>query len=89
MNVLLKPELEKYVTERISSGDFPDVSALVNEALEIMRDKEVFSPEHMAYLKREIAVGIDQLDRKQFSEYDAETIIAEGRERLAQNGKKA
>jgi antitoxin ParD1/3/4 len=88
MNILLKPDVERFVAEKVSAGDFSDASALVNEAIEILRDKEMFSDDHKAYLKREIAHGLEQLDRGQFSDYDAETIIAEGRKRLAQNGKK-
>jgi hypothetical protein len=41
-----------------------------------------FSPDHEAYLRRELRKGIEQLDCGQFAEFDARSIIAEQRRRL-------
>jgi hypothetical protein len=37
----------------------------------------------LAVLKSEIAIGIDQIERGEFAEFNAEDIIAEGRARRA------
>lgn len=79
MNVLLKPELERFVVEKVGGGQYADPSAVVNEALEMLRDQEEFSPEHEAYLRRELQRGLDQLSHGQYAQFDAETIIAEER----------
>ena len=86
MDVLLKPELEKFVAEKMRTGQYTDASDLVNQALEVLKDQEDFSPEHTAYLRRELQRGVDQLDAGQHATFDAERIIAEERARLS--GKK-
>jgi antitoxin ParD1/3/4 len=86
MNVLLKPELEQFVDEKIRAGQYPDPSAMVNEALEVLREQEAFTPEHEAYLRREVRRGLEQLDRGERAHFTAETIIAQQRRRMA--GKK-
>jgi len=86
MNVSLKPELERFVAEKVKAGQYADVNAVVNEALEVLKEQEEFSPEEEAYLRGEVQRGLEQLDRGERSEFDAEKIIAEERERLANGG---
>ncbi len=82
MNVLLKPELEKFVAEKVKTGQYADASDIVNEALEVLKEQEEFTPEHEAYLRREVRRGIEQLDAGQCAVFDAKKIIAEERQRL-------
>jgi antitoxin ParD1/3/4 len=82
MKVLLKPELEKFIAEKVKAGQYADASDIVNEALEVLKEQEEFAPEHEAYLRREVQRGIGQLDRGECSEFDAESVIAEERKRL-------
>jgi antitoxin ParD1/3/4 len=79
MNVLLKPEIEKFVTEKVQAGQYANPSDIVNQALEVLRDQEEFTPEHEAYLRREVRRGLEQLDRGEFASFDAEKIIAADR----------
>jgi len=65
MNILLKPELEKFVTEKLIAGQFAYSNEVINEALEEFKEQEEFTPEHEAYRRREVKRGIEQLDRKQ------------------------
>ena len=83
MNVLLKPELEQFVSEKVKAGQYTDASDIVNEALEVLREQEQFTPEHEAYLRREVRKAIKQLDEGQRAQFDARKIIAEERKRLA------
>jgi antitoxin ParD1/3/4 len=83
MNVLLKPELEKFVADKVKAGQYADASDMVNEALEMLKEQEEFTPEREQYLRREIQRGLDELNRGEFASFDAETIIAEKRRRLA------
>jgi len=84
MDVLLRPELEKFVSEKVKAGQYADASAIVNEALEVLKEQEEFTPEHEAYLRREVQRGLEQLDQGQRARFSAETIIAEERRRLAE-----
>jgi antitoxin ParD1/3/4 len=82
MDISLKPELAKFVAEKIRAGQFTDASDVVNEALEVLKEQEEFSPEHEAYLRRELQKGIDQLNQGQHADFDAEKIITEERKRI-------
>jgi putative addiction module CopG family antidote len=83
MNVLLKPDLEKFVVEKVQAGQYADASDIVNEALEVLKEQEEFTPEHEAYLRREVRRGLEQLERSQRAQFDAEKIIVEERRRLS------
>ena len=82
MDVLLRPELERFVAERVSAGQYTDASDIVNEALEVLKEQEEFTPEHEAYLRREVRRGLEQLDAGETAAFDAKKIIAEERQRL-------
>jgi antitoxin ParD1/3/4 len=82
MNVLLKPELEKFIAEKVTAGQYADASDIVNEALEVLKEQEEFTPEHETYLRREVRRGLEQLEAGQCSDFDARKIIDEERQRL-------
>ena len=84
MNVLLKPELEKFIAERVKAGQYADANDLVNSALEMFKEHEE-APEYDRYLRDELARGTEQLDRGETSDFTAESIIAEERRKLSQN----
>ena len=81
MDVLLKPELQKFVAEKLKAGQYADASELVNEAVQVLQEQEQeqFTKKHEAYLRRELRRGLEQLDRGEFSDFNAERIIAEER----------
>jgi len=91
MNVLLKPKLEEFIAEKVKAGQYTDANDVVNEALEVLWEQEQFTPEHEADLRREVRRGLDQLDRGEYADFTADTIIAEERQRLGlgQPGKPA
>jgi antitoxin ParD1/3/4 len=82
MNVIIKPEMEAFVARKLKAGEFANASDLVNEALEVLQEQEEFTPEHEAYLKREIKRGIDALDAGRVAHFDAASVIAEQHRRL-------
>ncbi len=48
MNVVLKPELERFVADRVKTGQYADASDIVNEALKVLMEQEEFTPEQEA-----------------------------------------
>ena len=54
MKILLKPELEKFVADKVKAGQYADASDIVNEALDVLKEQEEFTPQHEAYLRREV-----------------------------------
>jgi antitoxin ParD1/3/4 len=62
MELTLTADQEKIVESLVASGSFSDPSEVVNKALQMLKRHEE--------LRREIQIGIDQLDRGEGVEYD-------------------
>lgn len=69
MSVLLRPETQQRIRDRVSSGQFQDADAVVSEALELLARKEQF--EHTKSL---IAAGIEQIDRGEMVEWTEDSM---------------
>lgn len=85
MNVSLTEELEEFVQQKVSSGRYHSASEVVREALRLLQDQEMLREIKLAALRRDIAIGIEQVDRGEVSILDIEDIKARGRERLAKH----
>lgn len=83
MDISLPPELEQYVTDKVRAGDYPDPSAVVRTALEVLRDQDAAAPQDIAELREAVAVGLEQSARGQSTPWDPEEIKAGGRRLLA------
>ena len=83
MDVLLKPEMARFVDEKLRAGQYQGLSDMVNEALQVLMEQEEFTPAQEKYLRGEVARGLEQLDQKQHSDFSAETVISQERRRLA------
>ena len=51
MNFLLKPELERFIAEKVKAGQYASADEIVNEALEILKEQDEFSPVHELILR--------------------------------------
>jgi len=67
MNVSLTPELEKMVNDEVKSGRYKSASEVVREGLRLIQIRKA----KVAALKRELTVGIEQLDHGEFYEYSS------------------
>lgn len=47
-----------------------------------MTEQDELSPQHEPYLRRELQRGLEQLDRGEYASFNAESIIAEERQRM-------
>ncbi len=63
MNVSLTPELETLVHDKVESGLYTSASEVVREALRLLRERDQIQQQRLAELRREVAVGLEQLDR--------------------------
>jgi antitoxin ParD1/3/4 len=87
MNVSLTPELERLVQEKVESGLYNSASEVIREALRLLLEQDELRRLRREELKRQIMVGIEQLDNGRTVVLDEETreaIKKRGRERLAQ-----
>jgi antitoxin ParD1/3/4 len=94
MNVSLTPQLEEMVNKKVASGRYNSASEVVREALRLLEDQDRLREMRIAELRKEIAIGLEQLDRGEYVEYDEaslkrrfDEIKAEGRKRLANRRK--
>lgn len=65
MNVSLTRELERWVMERVQGGRYRSASEVVREALRMLQEREAEHALRLEALRREVGVGLDELDRGQ------------------------
>jgi antitoxin ParD1/3/4 len=83
MTVTLTPELEAFVSSKLAAGQYEDANAVICEALRMLREQEEQDQNNLEELRREIAVGIEDLEQGRSAPMDALAILAEVREELA------
>lgn len=82
MNVSLTSELEKLVNDRVRSGMYSSASEVVREALRLLHAQEELRQQKLEDLRREIQVGLDQLNRGEGVPLDVAKIKSRLRKRL-------
>jgi antitoxin ParD1/3/4 len=85
MTVEIPPEYQQFVQSVIARGGFQTEVQVVSEALRLLEERD----RHVEALRREIQVGLDELERGEQTEYDDESlkgffeqVKAEGRRAL-------
>ncbi len=89
MEVALNPELEELIAEQVESGNYPSPGEVVREALRLLKEQLELSERKRGFLRRDVQVGLEALERGEYEEYDtddiqqlASEIKTRGRERL-------
>ena len=80
MTITLAPEIETLITEQVGSGFYHSPDEVVREAFRLFKENEE--------LRREIAIGAEQLKQGQYKDYESvdeliEDIRTRGQARLA------
>jgi antitoxin ParD1/3/4 len=83
MNIVIDPVFEKIIEDQIKSGQYDTPEDVVRAGLMRLQTEVQFSAEEIEELREDIQIGLDQADRGEFVEFDAEDIIKEAREILA------
>ena len=87
MHVSLTPHLEELVRDKVKSGLYNSASEVVREALRLMEDRDRVREMRLEDLRKEIQIGIDQLDRGEVT--PGEEVFRQLRERNEELKKKA
>ena len=94
MNVTLPPELEQFVSQKVESGQYLCESEVILEALRLLRERDELDRIRLEALRKEIAIGIEQLERGEYTEYDEvslkamfEQLRSKARQKLTEQGK--
>ncbi len=89
MNVSLTRTLEELVQQKVATGLYNSASEVIREALRLLEERDEMRKMRLGTLRKEVRVGLDQLERGDACEYDdrslntlAADIEAKGRKRL-------
>jgi antitoxin ParD1/3/4 len=77
MNVSLPAELAEFVEREVASGDYSTASEVVRDGLRILRRERALHEERLAVLKREIQLGMDDIEAGRISDLSVLDILAE------------
>ncbi len=85
MNVSLSPKLEALINEKVASGVYSSASEVLREALQLLDERDREQSAQLDALRKEVAIGIEQLERGEYTEYTDETL-PELREKITKRG---
>ncbi len=87
MNISLPPDPERFVSQMVESGRCTTPDEVIWIALRLFRDQEELRRIRLEELRKEIAIGIAQADRREL--IDEDEVFAELEERLRKNSGQA
>jgi len=76
MNVSLPKALAEFVEAEVASGAYSTASEVVRDGLRMLREERAVYEEKLAILRREIQIGIDEVEAGNFSDRTVEEILA-------------
>jgi antitoxin ParD1/3/4 len=82
MNIQLKPEQEKFIQEKIASGEYSNVDDVISQAFKLLEARE----RKIKELKDKIAVGTEQIAKGQVT--DGEIVFERLQEKINQIAEK-
>lgn len=88
MPISLSTEVENRITAKVQSGLYASADEVLREALQLLENRDENHQMELAGLCQEIAIGVGQLDRGEYTLFDEKTLATikeEGRKRLAGN----
>jgi len=82
MNVSLTPQLEKFIQQKVRQGTYQTASEVVREALRALADRENLRALEMGRLRRDIALGLEDVDSGRVADLDIKSLKSETRREL-------
>lgn len=76
MNVSLTAELEEMVLAKVKSGLYTSASEVVREGLRLLRDQDDLRKARIADLKRDVELGIEQVEHGEFTKYESAEALS-------------
>ncbi|MBD2609179.1 type II toxin-antitoxin system ParD family antitoxin [Scytonema hofmannii FACHB-248] len=63
MSISLTPELEQFIQSQIASGKYASTEDVIIAGIKLLEERERIYKGRFEELKREIAIGVEQLER--------------------------
>ncbi len=82
MHISLPADLEKFVEEKVKTGQYETAEDVVEDGLRLLRHLPEWTD---LELRKEIEIGLSQLDRGEGKPWNVDDIIAAGKQKLANN----
>ncbi|HEX4797573.1 MAG TPA: type II toxin-antitoxin system ParD family antitoxin [Humisphaera sp.] len=96
MNIKLGPKFERFITQKVKSGEFLSSAEVIREALRLLEEKDQLRQFRLQGLRQQIEEGYRAIDAGHVTTYTKETlpnllekIQRQGRARLASSAKRA
>jgi antitoxin ParD1/3/4 len=77
MNVSLPAALAEFVEKEVASGNYATASEVVRDGLRMLREERAVYEEKLAILRREIQIGLDDVEAGRFSDRSVMDILAD------------
>ena len=77
MNVSLPAALAEFVEKEVASGNYATASEVVRDGLRMLREERAVYEEKLAVLRREIQIGLDDVEAGRFSDRSVMDILAD------------
>lgn len=74
LHISLPESLRRFVESQLGNGAFQDASDYVRSLIEADQERNALGPEELEELRRQVAVGVEQLERGESTTYDDTTI---------------
>lgn len=74
MEIALTPDLEALIHDEVESGRYTSPGEVIREALQLFRRQVVPPEQDLDTLRREIQIGIDDLESGAYTDYDEDTL---------------
>lgn len=92
MSILLSPELEQIINQKVESGLYDSANEVVRESLRLLQEQDEIEKMRREEVRREVMKGVEQIRNGQYKIYNsgeelAEEIIRRGTETLTKNQK--
>ncbi|NJL64070.1 MAG: type II toxin-antitoxin system ParD family antitoxin [Methylacidiphilales bacterium] len=63
MNLSLTPEIEQFIHTQLESGKYATAEEVILAGIKLLEEREIIYKGRFEELKKEIAVGVEQLER--------------------------
>lgn len=89
VTITLEPDVAEAVSAGVAAGTFDSPADAVAHVLRDWQEQQATTPEQLAYIRRELQKGLDDVEAGRVYDLDVEDIIKRGNERLQKRVKSA
>ncbi len=83
ITITVTSDMALSVRAAVEAGEYASSSEIIREALRDWKHRRVLRQQEIESLRKDVALGLDDIESGRLSNYDPERIIKKGKERLA------